>query len=215
MIKNPLLAAQVLVEYMSSLDNFVISRGPVESYNHMGAILTDAILQAGLNYKSVVVPRVRRVIDQYPSANTTSKFLLIIEEQGAGTVLKWNHPEKPRRLLEITRFFHSEFIDTEADLENWLARPDNCGLLLNLRGIGPKTIDYLKNLVNISTVAVDRHIRRFVSNAGITYSGYEEIRTIVESAAELLEVRSSWLDHSIWMYMSQEMIQKKSEGLAL
>ena len=33
----------------------------MEAYDHMGAVLTDAILQAGLNYEAVVFPRVQKI----------------------------------------------------------------------------------------------------------------------------------------------------------
>lgn len=43
-------------------------------YNHIGALYTDIILQSSLNYKTVVKPRVERVLALYPNANTVNKF---------------------------------------------------------------------------------------------------------------------------------------------
>jgi hypothetical protein len=201
---NSLSDAQLLKQYILSLDDFVLTTKPYEGYKHMGAILTDAILQAGLNYKTVVAPRVQRVIKQYPEALTTSKFLSIIREDGADHVLNWRHPEKPRRLYEITAFLDQLSIDTDKDLHNWLLNKSNSESLLQINGIGPKTRDYLKNLVNISSVAVDRHIRNFVQSAGILNKEYAELQLIVETTANLLKISSSSLDHAIWLYMSSK-----------
>lgn len=196
--------AQLLVEHISLLNNFNIEGKSYNGYDHMGAILTDTILQAGLNYRTVVAPRVKRVMELYPIAYTTSTFLSIIEQDGANQVLNWQHPEKPRRLYEFTQFLFTLSIESDKDLYNWLMIQGNDQSLLKLRGIGPKTIDYLKNLVNLPAVAVDRHIRTFVLNAGITSGRYSEIQAIVEQAADLLNIGRSSLDHAIWLYMSNK-----------
>jgi hypothetical protein len=197
------LNAERLKQYILSLDDFVIAAQPYDGYQHMGGLLTDAILQAGLNYKTVVAPRVQRVINQYPDANTTSRFFSVIKDNGANQVLDWKHPEKPRRLYEITMFLTQSSIDTIEDLHNWLLDPCNAESLLRINGIGPKTRDYIKNLVNISSVAVDRHIRNFILDAGIAGKEYTELQLIVECTAALLQISSSSLDHSIWLYMSK------------
>jgi hypothetical protein len=59
MNKNPESNGQTLVTYINSLEHFEFSgsKGPV--YDHMGAIIADSILQAGLNYENVVFPRVK------------------------------------------------------------------------------------------------------------------------------------------------------------
>ncbi len=54
-------AATLLVKYLSTLDGFVIVDDPDGPYHHMGATITDAILQAGTTYETVVRPRVKRI----------------------------------------------------------------------------------------------------------------------------------------------------------
>jgi len=64
-------------------------------------------------------------------------------------------------------------------------------------------MDYLKMLVGIPAIAVDRHIRTFVARAGFVSNNYTEIRRIVEQAADKLEIHHSNLDYAIWAHVSQ------------
>jgi hypothetical protein len=48
--------------------------------------------------------------------------------------------------------------------------------LLSIKGIGPKTVDYFKILVGVSTAAIDRHLLNFLKLAGLTPAGYRETR---------------------------------------
>jgi len=186
----------------ASLASVHASAPPGSAYDHMGATIADAILQAGLNYRTVVQPRVRRLMEEFPEAETTTGFLNVIAFHGLKVVLNWRHPEKPRRILEMTWLLANEGIETESDLREWLEKPGNDGLLLGLRGVGPKTADYLKMLVGLPSVAVDRHLRAFVEAAGIECNGYDETRRLLESAADSLGVDRRSLDKAIWSYMS-------------
>lgn len=172
-------------------------------YRHMGATLTDAILQAGLNYASVVGPRVSRIIHSFPHATTTSRFLDLIDKFGANYLLDWNHPEKPTRLIAIANFFYVRSVETENCLREWLQKPCSESSLRSIRGVGPKTVDYLKILVGIPAIAVDRHINEIVGRAGVNSRNYVEIRNIVEEAADRLKVNRTSLDYAIWVYASQ------------
>lgn len=202
---TPSSNSYILADYIRSLDNFSVSTNLEYGYDHMGAVLTDAILQAGLNYRTVVAPRVRRVLTNYPEANVTSRFLNCIRQDGPFHILQWQHPEKPRRLVELTTFLYETDIESKNDLYQWLTNPQNDGLLIRIRGIGPKTVDYIKNLVNLSTVAIDRHVRGFVKNAGINSVNYDELRSIVINTATILELTPSILDYAIWSFMSEKM----------
>ncbi len=191
-----------LVNYIKSLDDFEIftPEGPV--YDHMGAILTDAVLQAGMNYKNVVYPRVMKVIEDYPDAITTSSFVEILNSIGTKTVINWKAGNKPLMLDSITRHLLVLKVETVDELRAYLLQPETAEALQEIKGIGPKTVDYLKMLVGIPAIAVDRHIYRFVKKAGIICNGYAETQKVVEAAAMELGLSLSSLDHSIWQYMS-------------
>lgn len=199
-----LVDARKLADYIGLLDDFHIDTAPISGYGHMGALLADAVLQAGVNYRTVVQPRVQRILSVYPDAHTISELHFLIRCHGAGTILKWKHHEKPKRYEELTACLLASSVETEDNLREWLLLPASCSSLRSIKGIGPKTVDYIKNLAGHSTVAVDRHIFRFAARAGITRNEYQEIRTVVGYAADLINVPRCSLDRAIWSYLSGE-----------
>ncbi|RLC74972.1 MAG: hypothetical protein DRI61_15690 [Chloroflexi bacterium] len=192
---------KLLIKYISSLSNFQIIE-PDIPYNHMGATITDAMLQAGTKWETVVSPRVKNLKNNYPEAKTTTGFLKLLERIGPKKLLKWNDSEKPNRILRVTSFFVKEGVETEADLKTWLENETNITRLKELRGIGNKTADYFKILSGIRTSAIDRHLARFLSMAGIKIESYSEAREIINKTAERMGIDKSTLDHSIWKYMA-------------
>jgi len=66
--------AKALVKYIGTLTDFQIV-DPSYPYNHMGATITDAMLQAGINYEAVVKPRVNCVYGYYEAKTTSGLFL--------------------------------------------------------------------------------------------------------------------------------------------
>jgi len=56
-------------------------------YNRRGATITDAVLQAGLRYETVVWPRVQHDMT-IPEAATTSGFLGVLRERGGEEVVR-------------------------------------------------------------------------------------------------------------------------------
>lgn len=196
--------ADKLAHFVCSLPDFpnqVRKRNP---YKHMGGTLTDAILQTGLNYRNVVEPRVQSLIRHFPEASTTNGFITVIDRYGLEKLLNWKHPEKPKRIFGLTMFLSKQKVDNEDTLRCWLENSDNCQLLVDLRGIGPKTIDYLKMLVGISSIAIDRHIRFFVEAAGITQKSYDDVKRVVEFTADILALDKNDFDFAIWSYSSSK-----------
>jgi len=162
--------------------------------------LTDAVLQAGLNYEKVVHPKALRVEDVYPVASTTSGFLKVLEVLGYQEVLQWKDEVKPDRLKRLATFLQGQGVETVAELKVWLTRPVSRKELLGIKGVGPKTADYISILAGLPSVAVDRHIERFCAEAGLDKKA---VRKAVEEAAAELDVDEGYLDYSIWFYMSQ------------
>ena len=194
---------RLLINHIKSLSDFKIIE-PDIPYRHMGATITDAMLQAGTTWETVVSPRIQELRHNYPEAKTTTGFLKLLERIGPRELLKWNDPEKPNRVLGVARFFAKEGIETEADLKTWLENEANIVRLKELRGIGNKTADYFKILCGIPTSAVDRHLIKFLNTAGIEIDrvSYSEVREIINKSAEQMGINKSVLDHSIWKYMS-------------
>ncbi len=75
--------------------------------------------------------------------------------------------------------------------------------LRNIRGIGPKTVDYFKILAGVSTNAIDRHLLKFLKLADIEAKNYENAQRIINETADILSMDRAKFDHSIWQYMSK------------
>ncbi|MEI6613469.1 MAG: hypothetical protein WCL37_01100 [Chrysiogenales bacterium] len=194
--------AEQLKSYVDTLNDFEIVI-PNVPYNHMGATITDAILQAGLKWSTVVKPRLDRLKNEYPEAKKTSSFQRITEEVGIKILINWKDSEKPNRIMRLTELFLKEGVETEADLKAWLGYPTNIQKLERIKGIGNKTVDYLKWLSGIPTAAVDIHLFRFLELAGIYTKDYFEAKDIINRTADLRGINRTVFDHSIWKYMSE------------
>lgn len=203
-----------LVQYIKSVEDLKWAYKKRNSgYNHIGALFTDIILQAGLNYKNVVKPRVDRVMYDFPQANNLQNLRLVIEQHSLEEVIKWSHPVKIERFLDLLNFCTKREINSCNDLKIFLRNSDNRILFLSVKGLGPKTLDYTLKLLDFDTIAVDRHIIGFLELAGLKHKGYEFTKKTFEFAADLLEISRSSLDETIWYYMSnkQTAIKKSTQ----
>jgi len=190
--------ARRLADVVSSMGILASRRPRRPRLNHIGALLCDAVLQSGLNYRTVVSPRVLRVVQLFPQAADLPEFSAVLLRYGAHYVLMWKHHEKPRRLLEIVGLLEAESIKTVLELGSWMDNESNRSRLLDVRGVGPKTIDYMAMLAGADGVAIDRHIEAFLSAVGIAHRDYAQARRIVCFSADLLGVRRASLDQAIW-----------------
>ena len=205
--------ARILANYIQSLRNFPKYTAPQKTtYNHIGALFTDIVLQSGLNYQKIVLPRVARVLIKYPEAVTVKTFLATISTHGIEVVLDWRHNEKHKRMYSLIDYAISNDINTILDLRSYLIKTQNHQKFLAVHGLGEKTLDYTLKLLNFDTVAVDRHISSFVLMAGIDVKGYSNIKRIVEYAADFIDEPRSSIDNSIWQYMSTQAYNSKPDN---
>jgi len=168
------------------------------AYDHMGALLTDAGLQAGIAYRTVVAPRVARLVAQWPDASTVSSFLRHVREEGLHEVLDWPDPDKPGRIRRLAELLEAENVETVADLNAWLGQPGSRTKLISLRGIKDKTADYIANLAGRPVAAVDRHIRTFVAGSGVDVESYDDVHRLLACVAAKLGLDLGALDRMIW-----------------
>lgn len=166
--------------------------------NHLGAVLADAILQAGLNYTSVVKPRVLKILSEYSDYNTSSSLKLIINNRKTDSFLNWSHPEKINRFEGLVHFLYKNDIEDVNELRVNLASEKFCRDLQCLNGIGPKTVDYMACLVGMDSIAVDRHVRTFAKKVGIENNNYEFLKASFCCAADLLSVPRREFDSWLW-----------------
>jgi len=194
--------AKQLQHYIENLSDFEFQLDVTSGYDHMGAILVDAGLQAGIKYETAVVPRVNRLLEDYPEAKTTSAFQRILMVVGAHTLLDWKGEKKVNTIVDTTLFFVTEGLETVDDLRAWLGEPENLQRLKGIKGIGDKTADYFKILTGISTSAIDRHLYTFFERAGVKVGDYDDAKLLMGETAVLLGRDERTLDYSIWKYMS-------------
>ena len=206
-LSNP----EKLAHYVKSLPGFVFYETIDGNYDHIGATVADAVLQANNKYSTHVKPRVNRILTLYPEARTTSSVLRRLELISATEFLDWRGEDRAERFRKVLELFSAEGIEVEADLREWLSKDANLPKLRSMKGVGPKTIDYFKILVGVSTSAIDRHLLNFLGLAGLAPCGYLDAQTIINAAADILEVDRAYFDHSIWQFMSKGVASQPGE----
>jgi hypothetical protein len=200
-----------LALYVRSLPDFEFYESIDGNYDHIGATVADAVLQANRKYKTHVKPRVNRILASYPNARTTSSVLSLLKSIKAMEFLSVRDEGRAERLSQVLTLFAAEGIETEADLREWLSEGANLLKLRSIKGIGPKTVDYFKILVGVSTSAIDRHLLNFLQLAGLSPRGYGDAQFIINAAADILSIDRACFDHSIWQYMSKRASVSKTD----
>lgn len=178
----------------------------------MGAVLADSVLQAGLNYAKVVKPRVASILRTFPHATTMNILMSVIEQEGSPKFLQWEHREKVSRFDNLVAFMTEAEIDSTSDLSRALQNKSFRVDIRNVRGVGPKTVDYMACLVGVDSIAVDRHIRGFAELVGLENDSYDYLREVFSYAADLLSIRRREFDASIWQYQSEQNTRQLSLG---
>ncbi|MDJ0825087.1 MAG: hypothetical protein QNJ16_06235 [Rhodobacter sp.] len=173
------------------------------TYDHMGAVLADSVLQAGLNYSTVVKPRVHSILQSFPHARTVNVLVEIIALEGSGKFLQWAHHEKTARFEALVEFLVSVQIHDTIELRNALSEDTFKEDIRGIHGVGPKTVDYMACLVGADCIAVDRHIRGFASCAGIEHDEYDYLKDAFCFAADLLDISRREFDAWVWNYQSE------------
>lgn len=167
-------------------------------YDHLGAILADSILQAGLNYRTVVLPRVVHILTSHPDAATADGLLSLVDAGMTQDFLQWNHLVKVHRFERLARFIYDNNVSNSSALKDRLNDDLFCQTLQEINGIGPKTVDYMACLVGIETIAVDRHIRNFAQRVGVDNTEYGYLKRVFCIAADLLAVSRREFDAWVW-----------------
>lgn len=165
---------------------------------HLGAVLADSILQSGLNYLTVVKPRVLSILQRYPECTTVSSLLLLVDAGGVPSLLSWQHYEKIERFERLVVFLSDSGVDDANDLRASLVLEGFRERLRGVNGIGPKTIDYMACLVGMESIAVDRHVRSFAREAGVGREDYVFLKDAFCYAADLLELSRRAFDAWLW-----------------
>ncbi|MDQ0030142.1 hypothetical protein [Arthrobacter bambusae] len=178
-----------------------------DEWSHMGAVITDASLQAGIGYKNVVLPRVRALRQAWPDADTTSGFVQRLGGGDLPSVLNWKGRKKLAIIENLAAALQELGIETTQDLYAAYTDPAKSEPLIarlrSISGVKNKTVDYLAMLVGIEErVAIDSHLIAFASAAGVDDMVYEQLSDMYIAAAARLGCTPRALDSAVWKYMS-------------
>jgi len=193
-----LVAARRVADYALAVGADINGETVRASYHHMGAIVADCVLQAGLNYSSVVLPRVSAILEGSPGLDRTSELVELIARGETSRFLNWNHPEKIRRFEALVSFLNERSVENAAILRDRLQDASFVVALREVRGVGPKTVDYMQCLVGIDSIAVDRHVRTFAKRVGVVEEDYDFLKSVFCCAADLLSVSRREFDAWVW-----------------
>jgi len=200
-----------LIQYTHVLANVIREKSfdPITQrtpYYHMGATIIDSVLQAGLNYQHVVYPRVKKLLAKFPDYKTTCDFLILMQVVPLPELIDWRKGNKIERILDLSWFLFDKNIENEDHLAAWLEQSEHINQLRQIKGVGPKTVDYLKMLSGTQAIAIDRHLFAFLELAGIVNRTYEEAHAIYSRTSEMLGISNYELDRQVWLYMSSKRI---------
>ncbi|GAA3368736.1 hypothetical protein GCM10020367_08290 [Streptomyces sannanensis] len=174
-------------------------------WTHMGAVICDASFQARRKYESTIRPRILRLQTAWPDAATVCGFQVRLATEDLAVAMNFSSPRRVATAYGITDLLVACGVDTRDDLHAWLDRQGNRATLLAVKGVGPKTVDYIGNLVGRSQVAIDVHLRAFAADAGVSGLGYEQLRAMYEATAAALRQERGGLEHAVWRFKSQAM----------
>lgn len=177
--------------------------------NHIGVILADAALQAGVNYNNIVKPRIEAIYHNFPECYKLSNVYSLVITDRSSEFLRWTHHVKIKRFENLVLFMRDNNIEYVENLYHFLEDDQFKNGLLNIHGIGPKTIDYLSCLVGIDSIAVDRHIKKFATRAGLYTESYDLIKDVFCYAADFLSISRRDFDYLIWKFESSILSEKK------
>ncbi|MFE3559566.1 hypothetical protein ACFXKW_32630 [Streptomyces sp. NPDC059193] len=176
---------------------------PPAGWTHMGAVICDASFHSQRKYEKTIRPRLIHLQKAWPDAATVRGFRARIAVEDLSVAMDFNSPGRVATAHAMADLFAAGGVDTPDDLHAWLGHQDNRAALRIVKGVGPKTVDYIGNLVGRSQVAVDVHLRRFAAEAGLPDIGYEQLRAVYEEAAEVLGHDRAGLEHAVWRWKSQ------------
>lgn len=163
--------------------------------------MADTALQAGLNYATVVRPRVDNLIAAFPDASSISELQQLLSKTPATVLLRWSHPDKVSRFLDLVGLCAVCSVETLDDFQRWVITTAAVTKLRAIHGIGPKSIDYLRMLSGHAAVPMDRHLFRFVAFAGVCTKNYEIAQRAFTDGCTMAGLDTRDAEHQLWILM--------------
>lgn len=109
-------------------------------------------------------------------------------------IIQWKNKRKQDTICDLAWYLYNCNVNREDDLAEWILDDRNAESLLEINGVGRKTIDYMKLLSGQQAIPIDRHMFQFLEIAGVLTADYKEASKILRKTASVLEVGESVLD---------------------
>lgn len=168
-------------------------------YDNLLLVLVDAVLQQGMNYSTFVLPRIHKL---KMNSFLLSHFTHIQpDEETMEYILQVKNKRKISTLKAVILLLHKERICNIKTLSRWISIKNNQLILLNINGFGPKTLDYMLNLMGHETMPIDRHVFNFLYACGYKTNKYEHATKIFENISKKHQYKKAALDREVWQYM--------------
>ena len=127
-----------------------------------------------------------------------SAFRQLLSVVSLEALLDWRGETKIVTMRSIIELLSSDGVESESDLASWLSDATHRNRLLAIRGVGPKTVDYLGILVGAEASAIDRHLKRFLLDAGVVSRSRKLSQQVLSGVAAHLGISLRDLDYAIW-----------------
>ncbi|MFJ9473366.1 HhH-GDP family DNA glycosylase [Streptomyces caniferus] len=176
---------------------------PPRGWSHMGAVICDVSFHARRKYTSTVLPRIIKLQAAWPDAATVRGLQIRLATEDLAAAMDFRSPTRVATAHGLTYLLAAGGVDTCDDLRAWLGHQANRDALRTVKGVGPKSVDYIGNLVGRSQFAVDVHLRAFAAEAGVSGLRYEQLRAVYEATAAALGHECSGLDYAVWRFKSR------------
>ncbi|MFF4353809.1 hypothetical protein [Streptomyces sp. NPDC001530] len=195
------MTAQHHVQQLAAHIRRTLGDGPFLApggWTHMGAVICDASFQARRKYASTIRPRLLQLQAAWPDAATVRGFRARLATDDLAVAMNFNSPRRVATAHHIADLLAARAVDTREDLNTWVGHRENRAALRTVKGVGPKTVDYIGNLVGRSQIAIDTHLRSFAADASITGLTHQQLRAVYEAAATQLGHDPAGLEHAVW-----------------
>lgn len=179
--------------------------------NEVDTCIVDAVFSTRANYRTTVLPLVRRYRDwpERPAGRTASSLAQIDTDALINVTNRQLVPGRnPHRLLkaaaakQVAANLAGSELNTAAELVG--ADPRYVRAVIQRTvGVGPAQSSYLLMLLGIDGVKADTLVTAFVRDH-VPEANPSTIESLVTAAAKRMKIRATDLDHAIWRYESDK-----------
>jgi len=163
-------------------------------------VVDSAITSVGVNYFSVVVPRVLEFKERFVDTEKITSLIDLLRADRSLLFSIWRNRRSWDVALGVARTL-LDYGDGPSALRRWAKKAELSSWRdhLNVKGAGINTFQYLRMMGGVDTVMPDRIVRRFISRHVNAPSNDLEFIEFAEKIAEKLGYKSVELCWLSWL----------------